>query len=106
MVSECGRKGRVFGGTKEVVHCGKKFFRRSGIENTIARVFSFSRRDHVGNFSSVCLKDLFMNSEAGRAPTTFSTTSLAFSVGDFRMEPRGRRAVGKSASSGWSVFIE
>ena len=69
-------------------------------------MFAFGSRDHVADFGSCGVKDLFVNGEARGAPLTLSLPPFTLGLSYFGGEPRGGESVWHGASGDRGVFVE
>ena len=70
------------------------------------KVFAFGSRDHVADFGSCSVKDLFVNGEAGRAPLTLSLPPFTLGLRYFEGEPRGGESIWHGASGDRGMFVK
>jgi hypothetical protein len=57
------------------------------------KVFTFGSRDHVADFGSCSVENLFVNGEPSRAPPTLSLSPFTFGLGYLSGEPRGGESI-------------
>ena len=70
------------------------------------KVIAFSSGDHVADFGSCSVEDLFVNGEPGRAPSTLSFPTFMLGLGNLRGEPRGGEPIWYRADGDRGMFVK